>query len=58
MEEVAAHLGHSTGATSWRFAHLSPDGLERAVRKTHPELQQGPSLRVSTQVSKSSEQLS
>ena len=36
IEEVAAHLGHSTSATSRRYARLSPDGLKRAVRETVP----------------------
>jgi integrase len=40
IEEVAAHLGHSTSATSRRYAHLSPEGLARAVAETCPELAQ------------------
>jgi integrase len=47
IEEVAAHLGRSSSTTSRRYAHLSPDGLKRAVRETRPE------LHVSRAVSKS-----
>ena len=34
LEETARHLGHSTSATTRRYAHLSPEGLARAVRET------------------------
>jgi integrase len=53
IEEVAAHLGHSTSATSRRYAHLSPDGLKRAVRETRPELHRVVEVPVSKRVSKS-----
>lgn len=38
LEEVARHLGHSSSAVTRRYAHLCPEGLQRAVRETRPEL--------------------
>jgi len=38
LEEVAKYLGHSTSATTRRYAHLCPEGLARAARETRPEL--------------------
>lgn len=34
IEEVAKHLGHSTSATTRRYAHLCPEGLAKADRET------------------------
>jgi integrase len=53
IEEVAGHLGHSTSATSRRYAHLSPDGLKRAAQETRPDVHELPELPVSKRVSKS-----
>jgi integrase len=53
IEEVAGHLGHSTSATSRRYAHLSPDSLKRAARETCAEHLQLPEVAVSKRVSRS-----
>lgn len=53
LEAVASHRGHSSSATSRCYAHLSPDGLKRAIRETRPELHRLPTRGVSSAVSKS-----